>query len=213
MAESEPVTDTFVRWRRGEPGALDALLPRVYDELRTLAASHMRRERADHTLQPTALVHEVFLRLIHLPVGTVQDRLHFYALAAQAMRRILADHARRARAAKRGGGAAGVPVDMADEAGMIASDQGGVAADDLDTLIEDLARLDPRQARVVELRFFGGLTVEETAEVLGVSPVTVKRDWMVARAWLHRELRGTGSDGRTPAAPGGSTASDPERQA
>jgi len=191
MAESDPLTDTFLRWRRGEPGALDALMPRVYDELRVLATSHMRRERSDHTLQPTALAHEAFLRLIRLPGDLVQDRLHFFALAAQAMRRILADHARRARAAKRGGGAAEVPLEVADAAGLLAStDAGGVPADDLDALIEDLARLDPRQAQVVELRFFAGLTVEETAEVLEVSPATVKRDWLVARAWLHRELRG-----------------------
>ena len=193
MAEAHSLTDDFLRWRRGEPGARDTLVPRVYDELRVLAASHMRHERGDHTLQPTALAHEAFLKLIRLPEGAVQDRLHFFALAAQAMRRILADHARRARAAKRGGGAAEMPIEVADAVGLIASGSaGGVPADDLDALIEDLARLDPRQAQVVELRFFAGLTVEETGEVLGVSPATVKRDWLVARAWLHRELRGVG---------------------
>jgi RNA polymerase sigma factor (TIGR02999 family) len=201
MADPEPLTDTFLRWRRGEPGAIETLMPRVYDELRVLAASHMRRERGDHTLQPTALAHEAFLRLVRLPDGTVQNRIHFFALAAQAMRRILADHARRHRAAKRGGGMARVSLEVADAAGLVAG--GGVAIDDLDALIEDLARLDPRQARVVELRYFGGLTVEETAEVLGVSPATVKRDWLVARAWLHRELRGgeRGTDGEPPDAP------------
>jgi len=190
MAEEIPVTDTFLRWRSGDPTALDDLLPRVYDELRALADAYMRRERAGHTLQPTALVHEAFLRLLRLPPGSVQNRIHFFALAAQAMRRILADHARRHRAAKRGGGAVRVPLELA-EGGAPATPAGDdVAADDLDAALEDLAKLDERQARVVELRFFGGLSIEETAEVLAVSIATVKRDWLVARAWLHRELRG-----------------------
>jgi RNA polymerase sigma factor (TIGR02999 family) len=190
MAEEIPVTDTFLRWRSGDASALDDLLPRVYDELRALADSYMRRERAGHTLQPTALVHEAFLRMLRLPPGSVQNRVHFFALAAQAMRRILADHARRHRAAKRGGSAVRVPLELV-EGGAPASAAGeDVAADDLDAALEDLAKLDPRQARVVELRFFGGLSIEETAEVLAVSSATVKRDWLVARAWLHRELRG-----------------------
>jgi RNA polymerase sigma factor (TIGR02999 family) len=190
MAEEIPVTDTFLRWRSGDPTALDDLLPRVYDELRALADAYMRRERAGHTLQPTALVHEAFLRLLRLPPGSVQNRIHFFALAAQAMRRILADHARRHRAAKRGGGAVRVPLELV-EGGAPATPAGDdVAADDLDAALEDLAKLDERQARVVELRFFGGLSIEETAEVLAVSTATVKRDWLVARAWLHRELRG-----------------------
>ena len=194
MAEEIPVTDTFLRWRSGDASALDDLLPRVYDELRALADAYMRRERAGHTLQPTALVHEAFLRLLRLPPGSVQNRVHFFALAAQAMRRILADHARRHRAAKRGGNAVRVPLEVIEGgAGGVAAAAGGtqdVAADDLDAALEDLAKLDERQARVVELRFFGGLSIEETAEVLGVSAATVKRDWLVARAWLHRELRG-----------------------
>jgi RNA polymerase sigma factor (TIGR02999 family) len=190
VAEEIPVTDTFLRWRSGDASALDDLLPRVYDELRALADSYMRRERAGHTLQPTALVHEAFLRMLRLPPGSVQNRVHFFALAAQAMRRILADHARRHRAAKRGGSAVRVPLELV-EGGAPASAAGeDVAADDLDAALEDLAKLDPRQARVVELRFFGGLSIEETAEVLAVSTATVKRDWLVARAWLHRELRG-----------------------
>jgi RNA polymerase sigma factor (TIGR02999 family) len=190
MAEEIPVTDTFLRWRSGDASALDDLLPRVYDELRALADAYMRRERAGHTLQPTALVHEAFLRLLRLPPGSVQNRIHFFALAAQAMRRILADHARRHRAAKRGGGAVRVPLELV-EGGAPATPAGDdVAADDLDAALEDLAKLDERQARVVELRFFGGLSIEETAEVLAVSPATVKLDWLVARAWLHRELRG-----------------------
>jgi len=193
VAEEIPVTDTFLRWRSGDASALDDFLPRVYDELRSLADAYMRRERAGHTLQPTALVHEAFLRLLRLPPGSVQNRVHFFALAAQAMRRILADHARRHRAAKRGGSAVRVPLELVEGnpalAGSAAA-QPEVAADDLDSALEDLAKLDPRQSRVVELRFFGGLSIEETAEVLAVSPATVKRDWLVARAWLHRELRG-----------------------
>jgi RNA polymerase sigma factor (TIGR02999 family) len=165
---------------------MEAILPLVYDELRALAASHMRRERSDHTLQPTALVHEAFMRLLRLPEGAVQNRVHFFALAAMAMRRVLADHARRHRAAKRGGGAARVDLDVADGA----AGPRDVAADDLDAALDDLARLDPRHARIVELRFFGGLSIEETAEVLEISPATVKRDWVLARAWLHRELLG-----------------------
>ena len=196
MAEEIPVTDTFLRWRGGDASALDDLMPRVYGELRALADAYMRRERAGHTLQPTALVHEAFLRLLRLPPGSVQNRVHFFALAAQAMRRILADHARRHRAAKRGGSAVRVPLEIVEGGAGAAPAAGGfpaqpeVAADDLDTALDDLAKLDARQARVVELRFFGGLSIEETAEVLAVSPATVKRDWLVARAWLHRELRG-----------------------
>ena len=190
MAEEIPVTDTFLRWRSGDPTALDDLLPRVYDELRALADAYMRRERAGHTLQPTALVHEAFLRLLRLPPGSVQNRIHFFALAAQAMRRILADHARRHRAAKRGGGAVRVPLELVEGGAPAAPAGDDVAADDLDAALEDLAKLDERQARVVELRFFGGLSIEETAEVLAVSTATIKRDWLVARAWLHRELRG-----------------------
>jgi RNA polymerase sigma factor (TIGR02999 family) len=174
----------------GDPKAADQLLPLVYEQLRALAASRMANEAAGHTLQPTALVHEAFLRLLRLPPGSVQNRVHFFALAAQAMRRILADHARRHRAAKRGGSAVRVPLELVEGGapGTPAGDD--VAADDLDAALEDLAKLDERQARVVELRFFGGLSIEETAEVLAVSPATVKRDWLVARAWLHRELRG-----------------------
>jgi len=194
MAEEIPVTDTFLRWRSGDASALDDLLPRVYDELRALADAYMRRERAGHTLQPTALVHEAFLRLLRLPPGSVQNRVHFFALAAQAMRRILADHARRHRAAKRGGNAVRVPLEVieggAGPGPAAGAEPSEVAADDLDSALEDLAKLDARQARVVELRFFGGLKIEETAAVLAVSPATVKRDWLVARAWLHRELRG-----------------------
>jgi RNA polymerase sigma factor (TIGR02999 family) len=188
MTRSTQITDTFLRWRSGEPGALDALVPLLYDEMRDLAASYLNKERADHTLQPTALAHEAFLRLAEQREVVLRNRSHFMGLVAQSMRRVLADHARRHRAQKRGGGAIRVAFEEAENVGV--SD---VAADDLDTALEDLAKLDPRQARVVELRFYAGLSIEETAEVLGVSPATVKRDWLVARAWLLRELGGGGA--------------------
>jgi RNA polymerase sigma factor (TIGR02999 family) len=185
MSNPEEVTATFLRWRRGDPGALDALTPVLYAELRRLAQAYMRHERPGHTLQPTALVHEVFLRLIQQHETSWQNRAHFMGVAARIMRRVLVDHARRHRAAKRGGGEKPVslgPLEVADLSGE------GIAADDLDAALEDLGRHDERQARIVELRFFGGLSIDETAEVVGVSPATVKRDWLLARAWLHREL-------------------------
>ncbi len=183
MASSAELTDTFFRWRRGDPQALDALVPMLYDEMHALAAIYLRRERVDHTLQATALAHEAFLRLVGQREVTWQNRAHFMGLVAQAMRRVLADHARRHRAQKRFGGQVRVALEDADVAGGP-----DVAADELDAALEDLARLEPRQARVVEMRFYAGLSVEETAEALGTSPATVKRDWAVARAWLHREL-------------------------
>jgi RNA polymerase sigma factor (TIGR02999 family) len=188
MAKSAEITRTFLRWRSGDAGALDALVPLLYDEMRVLAASYLRSERPDHTLQPTALAHEAFLRLADQRAVVLQNRSHFMGLVAQSMRRVLADHARRHRAQKRGGAAVRVALEEAESVG--ARD---VAADELDTALEDLAKLDPRQARVVELRFYAGLSIEETADVLGVSPATVKRDWIVARAWLFRELKGDGA--------------------
>jgi len=185
MAEIYDITETFFRWRGGDARALEVLMPMLYDEVRGLAASYLRRERAGHTLQATALAHEAFLRLMDQRQVTWQNRAHFMGLVAQAMRRVLADHARRHRAQKRGGDR--VRVGLPEEGVAAPTD---VAADDLDTALEDLARLEPRQARVVELRFYAGLSIDETAEVLGTSPATVKRDWTVARAWLHRELYG-----------------------
>jgi RNA polymerase sigma factor (TIGR02999 family) len=175
-------TQAFLRWRRGEPGALEELLPAVYEEMRRLAAANLRYERPGHTLQPTALVHEAYLRLVNAPGLTIQDRAHFMVLAARAMRRVLTDHARRRQAAKRGDDP--VQVTLAH----LAATPSAVAVEDLDTALESLARLDERQAQVVELRFFAGLTIEEVAEVLGVSAGTVKLDWTHARAWLYREL-------------------------
>lgn len=170
------------------PGGADAgpLFSIVYDELRRLAAAALRHERPDHTLQPTALVHEAYLRLADEPHARWENRSHFLAVAARAMRRILVDHARGRNAAKRGGGANHVPVDDVQPA----ADDGGLALDlvMLDAALARLAALDLRQARIVELRFFGGLSVEETAEVVEASTRTVKRDWQVARAWLKREM-------------------------
>ncbi len=180
---------------QGDPEAMDRLFPVVYDELRRRAAAYLRRERPDHTLQPTALAHEAYLKLAGAERLRVADRAHFMALAARAMRAILVDHARRRGAQKRGGGCRPVVL---DEAMVVAGPDAG-AFDDLDRALTDLARRSERQARVVELRYFGGLTVDEIAEVLGTSSVTVKRDWTTARAWLYRELAGPPSDGATEA--------------
>lgn len=182
------VTQTFLRWRQGDPDALNALLPLVYEEMRRLAGSYLRNESAGHTLQPTALAHEAYLRLLDQRQVSWQNRAHFMGLAAQAMRRILVDHARRRLAQKRGGDAVHVTLDDQDVPGGIP--ELGVPIEELNDALDALAALDARQARVVELRFFTGLSIEETAEVLAVSPATIKRDWTLARAWLHRELKG-----------------------
>jgi RNA polymerase sigma factor (TIGR02999 family) len=178
------VTRLLVDLSGGRSSAADELLPLVYAELRGMAARLLHHERPDHTLQPTALVHEAYLRLVDQRVGTWENRAHFLGIAAQAMRRILVDHARRRGTAKRRG--TRVTLDSA------IGPPTGPSIDllEVDAAVARLARLDERQAKVVELRFFGGLTVEETASVLGVGSATVKRDWTVARAWLHRELSG-----------------------
>jgi RNA polymerase sigma factor (TIGR02999 family) len=168
----------------GRADVLPELLPLVYDELRRLAASYLRRERADHTLQPTALVHEAYLKLVDQRLDRWQNRSHFFGIAAQAMRRILVDHARAHDAAKRGAGVERVTL---DEHALL-GESSSIDLIALDEALTRLATLDPRQARIVELRFFAGLEVDETARVLDVSPATVKRDWAMARAWLHREL-------------------------
>jgi RNA polymerase sigma factor (TIGR02999 family) len=187
------VTRAFLRWRQGDEDALNALLPLVYDEMRRLAGSYLRNEGSGHTLQPTALAHEAYIRLLDQRQVSWQNRAHFMGLAAQAMRRILVDHARRRDAQKRGGGAVRVTLEDADAAGeaLASALPLDVPAEELDQALDRLARLDERQARVVELRFFTGLSIEETGEALGVSPATVKRDWTLARAWLHRELKGS----------------------
>ncbi len=169
---------------RGDTAGLDALIPLVYDELHALAARYLRRERPDHTLQPTALVHEAYMRLTGQRSVDWTNRAQFFAVAAETMRRILVNHALAHRAAKRGGGA--TPVTLDDAADAAAEPDVDVVA--LDEALTALAALDPRQARVVELRYFAGLSIEETAEVLDVSPATVKREWSMARAWLRRAL-------------------------
>lgn len=177
------ITDLLNAAQAGAPGAVDQLLALVYDELRGLAAAYLRRERADHTLQTTALVHEAYLRLAGHHSTTWKNRGHFFGIAAQAMRRVLVDHARRRRAGKRDGGLA-VPLDDDLDAARERPDD--VLA--VDEALERLAALDARQARIVELRYFAGLTIEQTAEALDISPATVKREWLSAKAWLQREL-------------------------
>lgn len=182
----EEVTNLLLRWGGGDREALDALTPMVYDELRKLAGRYLRRERSDHTLQSTALVHEAYLRLIDQRNVRWQNRAQFFGLAAELIRRILVDHARARQAAKRGGSAYKLTLDEA----LDASAPRDLDLVRLDDVLEGLAKIDLQQSRVVELRFFAGLTIEETAEVLGISPATVKRDWLVAKAWLRRELTG-----------------------
>ena len=179
------VTRLLVDLQRGADGAADQLVPLVYGELHKLAVHYMRAERGDHTLQPTALVHEAYMRLVDQRNASWQNRSHFFGIAAQAMRRILVDHARRKRAGKREGGDR-VTLDES----VAEAPQRSVDLIALDDALNKLAALDPRQARVVELRFFGGLDIEQTAESLGISPATVKRYWTFARAFLQREMDG-----------------------
>jgi RNA polymerase sigma-70 factor, ECF subfamily len=185
MLASHEVTRLLQEASSGNPDAMSRLIPLVYDQLRKLAASQFERERHDHTLQPTALVHEAYIRLVGQRHVRWQNRAHFIGLAARLMRRILIDHARSHHAAKRGGSQQRIPLDESlpgrepDSLDIIA----------LDAALQRLSALDPQQGRIVELRFFGGLTVEETALVLEISPATVKRDWSLAKAWLHREIR------------------------
>jgi RNA polymerase sigma-70 factor (ECF subfamily) len=181
----EDVTVLLGQLAKGEKAAASRLIPVVYDELRRIAAGYMRRERSDHTLQPTALVHEAYLKLVEQRSVDWQGRTHFFAIAAQIMRRILVDHARGHLRKKRGEGEKPVPL---NEALVFAPEQ-SFELIRLDLSLHRLAEIDPRQSRIVELRFFGGLTFEQTADVLGVSPKTVKRDWNVAKAWLHGDLK------------------------
>ena len=185
-AQTHTVTQMLVAWSdSGNREAFDQLMPIVYDELRRQAARYLKHERQNHTLQTTALVHEAYVRLIDQAGVRWQNRAHFYGIAAEMMRRILVDHARKRNAAKRGGEA--VKVTLNDEDQPAAEQNLDLIA--VDEALTKLAALDKQQARVVELRFFGGLNVEETAEVLGISDRTVKRDWSVAKAWIRRELR------------------------
>jgi len=199
-----PVTQLLAKWRGGNEAALGELTALIYQELRALAQRHLRRERPNHTIQRTALVHEAFVRLINQQSVDWQSRAHFFALASNLMRRILVDHARARLAEKRGGGAAVVSLDEivsppdAEDSATSGSVHGpepqhfdGETDDDvaaIDAALTRLASLDERQARIVEMRYFGGLTIEETAQLLGISDATVKREWTLARAWLRREL-------------------------
>jgi RNA polymerase sigma factor (TIGR02999 family) len=184
-ASSSQVSKLLVNWRRGDQGAREALIPLVYNELRRLARLHLRRERPDHTLQSAALVHEAYLRLIRQDHPQWQNRAHFFGVAAQLMRHILVDHARNRAAAKRGAGAPRLSLD--EEVALPQARDVDIVA--LDDALNQLAGLDVQQSRVVELRFFGGLSIEETSVVLGISPATVKREWATARAWLQREMK------------------------
>jgi RNA polymerase sigma-70 factor, ECF subfamily len=179
------VTILLSELTRGNKEAVERLVPLVYDELKRLANCYMRRERPDHTLQATALVNEAYLKLVCQQSVNWQGRSHFFGIAAQLMRRILIDHARGHLRKKRGGGQEVLPLDE----GLVFSPGQSAVLLRLDEALERLAKLDPRQSKIVELRFFGGLSVEEAAEFLGISPKTVKRDWSVAKAWLHGELR------------------------
>jgi RNA polymerase sigma-70 factor, ECF subfamily len=179
------VTALLLQLSQGNQKAAEKLIPLVYEELRKLARGYMRRERPDHTLQTTALVHETYLRLVRQQATNWQSRSHFFAIAAQLMRRILVDHARGHLREKRGGPKVLLPLNEA----LVFSLERSEELVQLDGALERLSKLDARQSRIVELRFFGGLSIGETSEVLGISPKTVKRDWAVAKAWLHAELR------------------------
>ena len=185
VAAPGEITELLLKWSNGDKGALDALMPLVYKKLRPLAAHYMAGERRGHSLQASALINEAYLRLVRHKGMHWQNRAHFFAVAAQVMRRILVDHARTRRAGKRGGGAPNVPLEEA----MIMPRGSELIA--LDEALTDLAEFDLRKSQVVELRYFGGLSVEETARVLGISPVTVMRDWSTAKAWLLRAMSQT----------------------
>jgi RNA polymerase sigma factor (TIGR02999 family) len=188
QSTSEVVTELLAKWRAGDQEALDALVPLVYNELRKAAHRYLRNERPAHTLQSTALVHEAYLRLRRQEVQEFENRAHFLAISAQLMRQILVEYARGRNAAKRN---AGYRVVLDDTVNLFKARSVDLVA--LDDALKELARLDPRQSRVVELRFFGGLSTEETAAVLGVSSATVKRDWSTARIWLRHQMTRSGS--------------------
>ena len=187
---SEPldqdVTHLLIQWSKGDSAALDALVPLVYDELRRQAQLYLSHEKPGHTLSSTALVHEAYLRLVKQKGVAWQNRAHFFGVAARMMRRILVDHARRHGYAKRGGGAMTLSLDET----VAPAPEREIDLVALDDALDTLAKLDERQSRMVELRYFGGLSIEETSEVLGVSAPTVKREWASARAWLYREING-----------------------
>ena len=185
MRSSEGITQLLIDWGKGDQAALEKLMPLVYDELRRLASNYLRRERATHTLQPTALVNEAYLKLVDQRNAKWQNRAQFFGISAQLMRRILVDHARQHQAAKRGG--------SNQQRLSITSAERFAKQPEVDLLalneaLEELTQMDPQQAQIVELKFFGGLSINETAEVLGIGHATVERDWKMARAWLRRQL-------------------------
>lgn len=175
-------------WSGGKRESADVLLSLVYDELRKIARQYLRKERSDHTLQPTALVHEAYMKLIDISDVSWQDRAHFFAVASNVMRHILVDHARARQTEKRGGEARRIALEDAVQL----SDERDIDLLALDEAMKQLAEFDAQQSRIVELRFFGGLTIEETAHVIGISPATVKREWTMAKAWLFRRMKAEG---------------------
>lgn len=181
---TDELTQLLIAWSEGDRAALDKLMPLIHEELRRLAHHYMSRERSGHTLQTTALVNEAYLRMVNRKGAHWQNRAHFFAIAAQSMRSILVDHARGLAYAKRGGGARKIAL---DEALVVSQERAGEVLA-LDDALALLAKIDTKQSRIVELRFFGGLTIEETAEVLDLSPATIKREWTTAKAWLYHQL-------------------------
>jgi RNA polymerase sigma factor (TIGR02999 family) len=187
MMHSAGITQLLIQWRNGDQEALNELLPQVYSELRRLANYYLRQERPGHTLQPTALIHEVYLRLVDEKEVDWQNRAHFFGIAVVRMRHILVEYARSRQAAKRGGGEYRLSLNEGNEK----AEKADVNLLALDDALQRLEALDPHKVRIVELRYFGGLTIEETAEVLRISPATVKRHWSMARAWLRGEIGDT----------------------
>ena len=183
--EPQEITQMLLELTDGNEEVVNQILPHIYDELRRLASSYLRRERSNHTLQPTALVHEAYMKLIDQSRVKWQNRAHFFGIAAQVMRRILMDHARKHTAEKRGGDAEVLPI---EEEILIVSHDKSAELVALDDALNQLAEMDERKAKIVELRYFGGLSIEETAEVLGVSVPTVNREWRMAKAWLYSEI-------------------------
>jgi RNA polymerase sigma factor (TIGR02999 family) len=190
MEPSNEITELLVAWSGGDKKALDELMRIVYDELHRLAHHHLAKERQDHTLQTTALVNEAYLKLVDQKRVKWQSRSHFFALSSQLMRRILVDYARSRHYAKRGGGASALPLDEA----LIVAPERASELIALDEALTELAKHDERKARIVELRFFAGMSIDETSELLGVSPGTVMKDWTLAKAWLQREMERSSSD-------------------
>ena len=185
MQSPEAITQLLIDWGKGDRAALDRLMPLVYAELRRLATNYLRRERTGHTLQPTALVNEAYLKLVGQKTAKWQNRAHFFAIAAQLMRRILVDHARRHQAEKRGGSdQQRLSITSVEE--LVAQPAVDLLA--LNEALDELSKMDPQQGRIVELKFFGGLSIDETAEVMSISHATVEREWKSARAWLRRQL-------------------------